>query len=202
MPINKNIVGREITHEELQSDLFPDFGNDTISKEDTSHTITTPPRETATGAGIKTFVFRNQNYLNSGSALDVKTAGEFLFLDISESSTLSDKSTSDELTITNGVIDFEANKIYDIKVKLKLEPEVSNNHLEIALAKDTLNVYDSSTITTSKLVDARYEAEFSGFVYDTGMGDVKLFVSNCVTGGSALNIHTIKIVIKEIGQKV
>ena len=141
------------------------------------------------GSGIKTYIFRNQNYLNSGSSLNAKLAGEFLFYDVSDSATLSDKSTDEDLSITNGVIGFQENKIYDIKVKMKLEPEVSSNHLELALAQDTSTIFDSSTINTSKLVDARYVAEFDGFVYTADKGDVKLCVSNCVQGASALNEH-------------
>jgi hypothetical protein len=151
---------------------------------------------------VKSYLYRNQNYLNGGSQLNVKAAGASLFYDISDSSTISARSVNDGLVIDANGIQFKDNYIYDLKVKMKLVPEVSNNHLELALAKDVFNVYDEATITTTKLEDARYEAEFNGFHYTADKGDVKLFVSKCVTGGSELNIHTINIVIKEIGENV
>ena len=40
------------------------------------------------GTGIKTYLYRNQNYLNSGSSLNVKLAGDFLFYDISFSNNM------------------------------------------------------------------------------------------------------------------
>ena len=154
------------------------------------------------GDGVKSYLYINQNYLDVGSQLNVKLAGEFLFYDISTSSTLSARSVDEGLEIDATKIHFKDNFIYDLKVKMKLIPEVSSNHLELALANDVSNIYDEATITTSKLEDARYEAEFNGFHYTADKGDVKLFVSKCVTSGSELNIHTIKIVIKEIGERV
>ena len=154
------------------------------------------------GGGVKSYLYINQNYLNGASQLNVKLAGEFLFYDISTSSILTAKSVDEELQIDATKIHFKNNFIYDLKVNMKLIPEVSSNHLELALANDFSNIYDESTITTSKLEDARYEAEFNGFHYTADKGDVKLFVSKCVTGGSELNLHTIKIVIKEIGERV
>jgi hypothetical protein len=159
-------------------------------------------QEGISAATVKSYLYRNQNYLNGGSQLNVKAAGASLFYDISDSSTISAKSVNDDLVIDANGIQFKDNYIYDLKVKMKLIPEVSSNHLELALAKDVFNVYDEATITTTKLEDARYEAEFNGFHYTADKGDVKLFVSNCVTGGSELNIHTIKIVIKEIGENL
>ena len=160
------------------------------------------PAVSLNGTGVKTYLYRNQNYLNSGSALNVKLAGEFLFYDISTSSTVSARSANDDLVIDANGIQFKDNYIYDVNVKMELEPEVSSNQLEVALASDVFNVYDKSTITTAKLEDARFEVEFNGFHYTADKGNVKLFISKCTTGGSALNIHTIKIVIKETGENL
>lgn len=200
MPINKNIVGREITHEELQEDLFPDFGNDTINKGDTSHTITTPPRPTSTGAGVKTYIFKNDTYTNSSNALNIKEADNTTVFDLSTDATLF-KSTDTGFNIASGVLSFEENKVYDIKVAFDLDLDVSSNHVEIGLGNGA-GIEEVRAIDTGKLEDTRYSISIDGFVYESSMGSLKVLATNVTTGGATLKIHKIRIVVKELGETI